>query len=329
MLGRQRSTHCEQMEKSPPFISVIVPTYERPAQLVKCLSALAAQDYPRDSFEVIVVDDGSVVSVDGSVDSLRRLLNLTLLRQPHSGPAIARNFGASRANGQYLAFTDDDCIPAPDWLHKLSAYFAIFPDSAVGGRTINALVHNPYSAASQFIVDYLYACWNSATPATFFASNNLALSANRFEEIGGFGRAWNRAAGEDRDFCDRLLHHGCRLIYVPDAQVHHAHWLNFAAFCRQHFNYGVGAFHLHQLRAQRTATRIRFEPWSFYLKIIAHPFTQTTVSKASFLSILIGLAQAANAVGWMAACVRTIRGKSPEGIEVYAKRAEGNRGNSL
>ena len=315
------------MEKSPPFISVIIPTYERPAELVKCLWALAAQDYPRDGFEIIVVDDGGVVPIYDAVDSLRPHVNLTLLRQPHSGPAIARNFGATCAKGRYLAFTDDDCIPAPDWLRRLSAFFASFPDSALGGRTINALVHNPYSAASQLIVDYLYARWNFATPATFFTSNNLALPANRFEEIGGFGRAWNRAAGEDRDLCDRLIQHGCRLIYVPEALVHHAHWLTFAAFCRQHFNYGVGAFHLHQLRAQRAATRIRFEPWSFYLKIIAYPFTQTTASKAFFLSILVGLAQAANAAGWMAACCTTFGSKSSERIETFTKRAEGNRGN--
>jgi GT2 family glycosyltransferase len=311
------------MEKSPPFISVVIPTYERPAQLVKCLSALTAQDYPRDGFEVIVVDDGGIVSMDGFVASIRHQINLTLLRQPHSGPGLARNLGASSANGRYLAFTDDDCTPAPDWLRKLSAYFASFPDSALGGRTINALVHNPYSAASQLIVDYLYARWNLETSATFFASNNLALPAKRFEEIGGFGRAWKGAAGEDRDLCDRLIHHGCRLIYVPDALVHHEHWLTFATFCRQHFNYGVGAFNLHQLRAQRAATRIRFEPCSFYLKIIAHPFTQAIPSKAPFLAILIGLAQAANAIGWMTACFRCFGGKTPERIEAYTK----NQGN--
>jgi cellulose synthase/poly-beta-1,6-N-acetylglucosamine synthase-like glycosyltransferase len=296
---------------------------------VKCLRALTAQDYPRDGFEVIVVDDGSIVAMADSLGSLPHHMNLTLLRQPHSGPARARNFGASRAKGSYLVFTDDDCTPTTDWLRKLSEQFALSPDAVLGGRTVNAIVENHYSAASQLIVDYLYASWNFATRATFFTSNNMAIPAKRFAEIGGFGGGWDRAAGEDRDLCDRLIHHGCRLIYVPDALVHHAHCLTFAGFCRQHFNYGIGAFHLHQLRAHRAATRIRFEPCSFYLNMIAHPFAQTTVSKASFLAILIGLAQAANAVGWMAACFRSFVPKSPERIEAYTKSAADDRGNKL
>ena len=102
-------------------------------------------------------------------------------------------------------------------------------------------------------------------------------------------------AGEDRDLCDRLIGHGYRLIFVPDALVRHAHFLTFRAFCRQHFNYGWGAYRLHQVRAKRAAERIRFEPLEFHLKMIAYPFTQTQVCKAGLLAMLLGLAQAANA----------------------------------
>src|SRR6476620_6638293 len=94
------------MEKSPPFRSVIIPTYDRPTQLFKCLCTFAAQDYPRDRFEVVVVDDGSVAQVNDPIASLRHQLDITLLTQPHSGPASARNYGAAHAKGTYLAFTD-------------------------------------------------------------------------------------------------------------------------------------------------------------------------------------------------------------------------------
>jgi GT2 family glycosyltransferase len=307
------------MEKSPPFISVIIPTYERPDDLSRCLRALAAQDYPRDRFEVLVVDDGSAASINESIDSLRHRLNMTLLRQPHSGPATARNHGAAHAKGSYLAFTDDDCIPAPDWLRRLSTSFALFPESVLGGRTINALVHNLYSTASQLLVDYLQVRWNSSsTRASFFASNNLALPAKCFKAVGGFDPRWDRAAGEDRDLCDRLIRHGYRLVSAPGALVQHAHVLTFRTFWRQHVNYGWGAYHLHQLRAQRGTGHIQFEPLTFYLKAIAYPFTQTQARRAGFLSILLGVAQAANAVGWIAA-----------GLSSFGRRSPGRRGQEM
>ena len=309
------------MENALPFISVIVPTYERPAQLAKCLCALAAQDYPRDRFEVLVVDDGSAAPLNDLISSLRHRLDIALLNQLHAGPAMARNCGAAHAKGSYLAFTDDDCTPVSDWLRRLSIAFALFPESVLGGRTINELVQNAYSTASQLHVDYLYSSWNPANKeATFFASNNLALPAKCFNAIGGFDTGWNQAAGEDRDLCDRLIGHGYRLISVPDALVRHAHALTFRTFCRQHFNYGWGAYRLHQVRAKRAAERIRFEPLEFYLKMIAYPFTQTQVCKAGVLAMLLGLAQAANAVGWMSACLSYLdRSSSGQG------KAQGGR----
>jgi GT2 family glycosyltransferase len=251
---------------------------------------------------VVVVDDGSAARLHDAIGSLRHQLNITLLRQPHSGPAMARNYGAAHAKGTYLAFTDDDCRPAADWLLSLSTSFGLFPEAVLGGHTINELVSNPYSTASQLLVDYLYTYWNPTTQqATFFASNNLALPAKYFQAVGGFDGGWDRAAGEDRDLCDRLVRHGFRLIYVPEALVHHAHVLNFWSFCRQHFNYGWGAYHFHRVRAKRAARRVRHEPLMFYLKSLAYPFTQSSGWTAVSLAMLLGLAQLANAIGSIAA----------------------------
>ena len=74
--------------------------------------------YPQDRFEVIVVDDGSEPPMDSVVSFFRDRLELVLLSQANSGPAAARNTGAAQAKGKFLAFTDDDCTPAPDWLYS-------------------------------------------------------------------------------------------------------------------------------------------------------------------------------------------------------------------
>src|SRR5690242_9960611 len=128
-----------------PFFSIIVPTYERPEQVAACLKALARLKYPRERFEVIIVDDGSQTAPNAAVEFLQGRLHVTLLLQAHAGPAAARNAGAMRARGKYLAFTDDDCLPAPDWLQALTACFDRAPDHLVGGRIINAFPENPYS----------------------------------------------------------------------------------------------------------------------------------------------------------------------------------------
>ena len=116
------------MEYGHPTFSIIIPTYQRPTQLAVCLRSLTGLNYPRERFEVIVVDDGSTTPLDAVVASVRDSLNVMLTRQDNGGPAAARNTGAARARGTFLAFTDDDCTPTPDWLHTLGARFAMTPE---------------------------------------------------------------------------------------------------------------------------------------------------------------------------------------------------------
>ena len=95
-----------------------------------------------------------------------------------------------------------------------AAHLVAHGDHMVGGRTINALPDNPYATASQEIIDVVYRYYNAeAGPARFFTSNNLALSAERFRAIGGFDPAFTTS--EDRELCDRWLHHGGALAYAP------------------------------------------------------------------------------------------------------------------
>jgi len=75
---------------------------------------------------VIVVDDGSEMPLEAVVAAFHDQLDVTLLTEPHAGPATARNTGAVRAKGEFLAFTDDDCTPASDWLQTLACLMPIY-----------------------------------------------------------------------------------------------------------------------------------------------------------------------------------------------------------
>lgn len=261
---------------------------------------MARLDYPRDRFEVIVVDDGSEAPPEAVVASFRDRLDVVLLTQPHAGPATARNAGAAKARGQFLAFTDDDCEPARDWLRALANRFGVAQHRAIGGRTRNALPHNRYASASQLIVEYLHTYYN-ADPARprFFTSNNLALPKDRFREIGGFATTFPLAAAEDREFCERWLQHGYPMAWAPEALVSHVHALTFRTFWRQHFQYGRGAFRFHRLRVEHGARRLGLEPPSFYLHLLRHPFSQARRPRALVLAMLLTVSQAAIAAGWL------------------------------
>jgi len=288
------------MVQERPIFSIIVPTYSRPGPLRACLRSLVSLNYPREHFEVIIVDDGGEAPLETLIASFSNRLKVSLLRQQHSGPATARNTGAARAEGKFLAFIDDDCAPAPNWLWALAARFAKSPDCAIGGRTLNAIPSNPYSTASQMLIDYLYAYYNLIPnkKAHFFASNNLALPADRFRAIRGFDTTFPLAAGEDREFCDRWLQHGYRLVYAPEALVYHAHRLTLRTFFRQHFNYGRGAHHFHKARMRRSQRGICVEPVSFYLNLLRHPFSQVSKWQALTLAVLLAVSQEAAATGF-------------------------------
>ncbi len=170
------------MSISVPTFSIVVPTHQRPKQLSACLAALARLDYPRDRFEVIVVHDGAWPDPRNSLPP-GEALNVKVLSQLRAGPAAARNKGAKEAKGQLLAFTDDDCAPAPDWLKVLADQLVYEPHAVIGGRTVNGLKKNPYAAASQLVVQTVYSHFNGDYGGRFFASNNLALATKAFHEI--------------------------------------------------------------------------------------------------------------------------------------------------
>lgn len=287
------------MKQKHPFISIVIPTYNRPKQLAWCLQAVDGLTYPRDRFEVIVVDDGSHTPLNPIIGTMSDRLSIRFLSQPNSGPAVARNRGAAEARGNFLAFIDDDCAPSMNWLEALANVFHETPDCGVGGRTINGLPANPYSTTSQLLIDYLYEVSNqSVHGAKFFASNNLAFPRKPFLDSGGFDIRYTRAAAEDREICERWLSQGRCLRYASEAVVSHAHALTLGTLWQQHFTYGRGAFAFHRMRAERGGGPVRVEPLSFYLNMFRYPFKYASFKCAMPVSFLLLITQAANASGY-------------------------------
>jgi GT2 family glycosyltransferase len=209
---------------------------------------------------------------------------------------------------QLISRRDERGAPAPDWLQTLAARCARTPDHMIGGRALNALPDNLYSTTSQLMTDAVYAYYNDdPRQAHFFTTNNLALPADRFHAVGGFDTTFPLAASEDREFCDRWLHHGYQMTYAPEAMVYHAHRLTFRSFWKQHFKYGRGAFHFHQVRARRGWGRIKADR-QFYRHLFGYPFLQVSSGRAWLFETLLVLSYAAYTAGfWWERVDRTTR----------------------
>lgn len=288
------------MNNKFPSFSVIIPTYSHTRQLAGCLDALSNLNYPLGAYEVIVVDDGSTVPVEPILESYYPKLDLSLLSQTNSGPASARNNGAACAKGKYLAFTDDDCAPDPNWLVSLSRRFEKTPGHAIGGHTENILQNNLFSTTSQLLVDYLYDYFfNKGASQRFLTSNNLAVPNARFREIGGFDTRMRLAGGEDREFCDRWLHRGYDITYASEAVVYHSHEHTFASFWRQHFNYGRGASFFHRACRKRRKDITSIAPPFFYSNLFVYAIKAGRGSSGILLIALLFVTQLANTYGFL------------------------------
>ena len=282
-----------------PYFSITIPTLDRPIQLAACLESIVHQTYPRSHFEVIVIDDGSRTPLEPVVSKFHDRLNMTLLTQHNRGPASARNTGSAKARGRYLAFTDDDCAPAPDWLQKLEERFDSSSNLMIGGRTINAITDNVYSTASQDLISYLYEYYNAdKNNARFLTSNNIAVPAEPFRTLGGFDPGYPGAAAEDRDLCDRWQFYGYGMIYAPEVIVYHRHHLSPRTFLKQHFGYGRGASRFHQERSSRSTKSLRLEPPSFYINLMLYPLLKGKRKRTLFITTLLFLSQMSNAAGF-------------------------------
>jgi GT2 family glycosyltransferase len=287
------------MSAEAPDFSVIITTFNRPAKLPRALQALSIQSMPPDRFEVVVVDDGSTVPVEPITRQFADRLQIRCVRQPNGGPASGRNLGLAVARGRFIAFTDDDCEPAPSWLSTLAVAVARYPDCLIGGRTRNGASALICSEAAHMIVESVYRFYNrDSENARFFVSNNMAAPADLLRKLGGFDPSF-RIASEDRNLCERWRFAGYRLVFVGDAVVVHFHHLSLGSFWRMHFRYGRGAARFHRLRASMHSSRFAehcafHRHWRAWL---LRPFREAPPVRALRLVALLVVWQIANAAG--------------------------------
>lgn len=290
------------MNSSPGF-SIIVPTFNRVESLVNTLLGIALLDYPRDKFQVIVVNDGGAAVPLATMRQFESKLQLCVLNQENGGPSVARNAGAAQAQHEWLVFTDDDCVPDANWLRHLAE--AVQPNLVLGGTTENGLDENVYAEASQCLIFFLYSYYHQSsrrrTQLPYFASNNLAMPWTAFDAVGGFNESMRWA--EDRDLCARLATAGFSLKFVPEARIRHYRAMDLRSYWRQHVSYGRGAFHYHENLKRTGKHSFRLESSSFYLDLFRYPWRYRATKRGRLLSLLL-LGQAANVVGFVGARAR-------------------------
>jgi lipopolysaccharide/colanic/teichoic acid biosynthesis glycosyltransferase/GT2 family glycosyltransferase len=215
-------------------ISVVVPAYNAAATLGDCLRALSQQTRDRDSYEVIVVDDGST---DATAD-VARTHGVRLVRQANAGPAAARNRGAREARGELLLFTDADCAPAPDWIERLSAPFS--DPEVVGAKGVYRTRQR--SLVARFVqLEYeeKYARMARQEQIDFIDTYSAAYRRGVFLANGGFETLFRTASVEDQELSFRLARKGYRLVFVPDAVVYHVHDVTALEYARRKLNIGT------------------------------------------------------------------------------------------
>jgi glycosyltransferase involved in cell wall biosynthesis len=203
-------------EGSRPDVSVVVSTYRRAHLLPRLVAALEAQTLDADRFEAIVVDNGSD---DETWAELQRLagastIHLRPLRiEVNQGPAPARNLGWRSAAAPLVAFTDDDCVPRPDWLAQALASAAATPDLGVlQGAILRPAGPYPYGP------DTVYR--ETLTPSPYFEGCNLVFPRSVLERTGGFDESFG-FSGEDTAAGWAAIEDGGRWLFDETCAVTH------------------------------------------------------------------------------------------------------------
>ena len=191
------------------LLSVIVPTCHRNDLLAKCLDCLKpeVQTLPISRYEVIVTDDGTKSTAQGMIAN--QFPWAKWVAGPHRGPAANRNHAVSVSSGDWLVFTDDDCLPTPSWLQNFVE--AVVDDTYVyeGRTTCDAGLRSPLDHAPVNLTGgLLWSC-------------NLMVSKDAFDKIDGFDANYHYPHMEDVDFRDRLCDRNFKTLFVPEALVDH------------------------------------------------------------------------------------------------------------
>lgn len=205
--------HAAEDSSTQPFVSVVVPTANRPAVLADCIDSLSAQDYP--SYEVVVVDNGS------SASAVAAHPLVSYLRLPQRDANAARNAGIEASRGDPICLVDDDVVAPPGWLAGLVAGARRNPDAdCLGGGIRSRFESEPPRTCHRH---ELAGVSLDGGPEDFEASEvwggNMAIRRAAYESVGPFKPGLRRH--QEWEWEQRLLRRGGRIVYVHDAWLWH------------------------------------------------------------------------------------------------------------
>lgn len=211
------------------MISVVIPHFNQPVLLARCLASLAGQTAGGHDTQIIVADNGSAVLPEAVVAAHP---GVRLVAEPTPGPGPARNAGAAVAQGDILAFIDADCVAAPDWLAVIARRFAAEPAPAIIGGDVRILHDDPDrpTAIAAFEEEFSFRMDLFIRDQGFAGTGNLALRRPVFDTVGGFG---GLDLAEDREWGQRARTLGFVTEYEPAMVVFHPPRADFAEFARK------------------------------------------------------------------------------------------------
>lgn len=228
------------------FYSVIIPVYNRPEEVDELLESLVSQTYK--DFEVIVVEDGSVIPCREVVGKYAGRLDIHYYDKPNSGPGQTRNYGFERSRGDYLIILDSDCILPPGYFAEVERELKACPVDAFGGPDRAHESFTPIQKAINYAMTSFFTTGGirggrRKMDIFYPRSFNMGVRQMVYEAMGGFSKM---RFGEDIDFSIRIIKEGysCRLF--PDAWVYHKRRTDLRKFFRQVHNSGIARVNLYK-----------------------------------------------------------------------------------
>lgn len=197
-------------------VSVIVPAFNAGKTIGQCLQALKQQNYPSDSYDVILVDDGS----KDTTGEIAQGYDITYLWQENCGPATARNKGAKEAKGEIILFTDSDCVPDSDWVREMVKPFSDQSVIAVKGAYKNKQ-KSIVARFAQLEFEERFEMLKKAESIDMVDTYSAGFRKDTFLRLGGFDTSFPVANNEDTELSYRMTKMGFKMVFNPNAIVFH------------------------------------------------------------------------------------------------------------
>ena len=248
--------------------SIIVPVFNRPDEVDELLESLSNQTHK--DFEVIIVEDGSVKTCKDVCDKYADILVLYYYAKENSGPGQSRNYGAERANGDYLLILDSDVVLPEGYLQAVEDALRQNPVEAFGGPDAAHPSFTPVQKAISYSMTSFFTTGGirggKAKLDKFYPrSFNMGIRRDVYLQLGGFSKM---RFGEDIDFSYRIVEAGYRPQLFPDAWVWHKRRTDFSKFFRQVYNSGIARINLEK-RHPGTMKLVHLLPTVFTVGVIA------------------------------------------------------------